>query len=297
MTRPRCPPQAGMHRGCPEAVARGNMPTGEGSPTTMWPEGKGFAVAFTFDFDAEEAIIADDPANADRPGALSQGTYGAKVAVPLAPRAVGRQGRDRHVLHPGPGRRAAPVPRRGDRRRGPRGRAPRVHAHLADDAQPRRRGRSSSTKGLEVLRSFGDRRDRLPLAGVGLQREHRGAPASGTGSPTARTSWTTSAPYRHEGTGLIELPIQWTLDDAAHFWFDADSWNKKISTAEEVRVDLGGRAPRLPPARRRVHPHDAPADHRASVPARAARGVHRPRARRCPTRGSRRAARSPARVP
>ena len=47
----------------------------------MWPEGKAFAVAFTFDFDAEEAIVADDPANADRPGVLSQGTYGAKVAV------------------------------------------------------------------------------------------------------------------------------------------------------------------------------------------------------------------------
>jgi hypothetical protein len=42
-------------------------------------------------------------------------------------------------------------------------------------------------------------------------------------------------PYGHEGTHLIELPIQWILDDAAHFWFDADSWNKKIATAEEVR--------------------------------------------------------------
>src|SRR5437016_3353466 len=41
------------------------------------------ADAITFDFDAEEAIVADDPANADRPGVLSQGTYGAKVAVPL----------------------------------------------------------------------------------------------------------------------------------------------------------------------------------------------------------------------
>src|SRR3954470_24188584 len=49
----------------------------------MWRDDKGFAVAFTFDFDAEEGIIGDDPANADRPGILSQGTYGAKVAVPL----------------------------------------------------------------------------------------------------------------------------------------------------------------------------------------------------------------------
>jgi peptidoglycan/xylan/chitin deacetylase (PgdA/CDA1 family) len=43
-------------------------------------------------------------------------------------------------------------------------------------------------------------------------------------------------PYRREASRLVELPIQWTLDDAAHFWFDADSWSKKISTAEEVRA-------------------------------------------------------------
>ena len=40
-------------------------------------------VAFTFDFDAEEVWIGEDPVNAHRPGVLSQGTYGAKVAVPL----------------------------------------------------------------------------------------------------------------------------------------------------------------------------------------------------------------------
>ena len=48
----------------------------------MWPDGKRAAAAFTFDFDAEEVWIGEDPANADRPGTLSQGTYGAKVAVP-----------------------------------------------------------------------------------------------------------------------------------------------------------------------------------------------------------------------
>ena len=35
---------------------------------------------------------------------------------------------------------------------------------------------------------------------------------------------------------LIELPVQWLLDDAPHFWFDGHaSWNKKISTPSEVR--------------------------------------------------------------
>ena len=41
---------------------------------TNWPEGARGAVAFTFDFDAEEVWIADDPENAGRPGVLSQGT-------------------------------------------------------------------------------------------------------------------------------------------------------------------------------------------------------------------------------
>jgi hypothetical protein len=49
----------------------------------MLPEGKRSTAAFTFDFDAEEVWIGEDPANAGKPGVLSQGTYGAKVAVPL----------------------------------------------------------------------------------------------------------------------------------------------------------------------------------------------------------------------
>src|SRR5579875_135323 len=48
--------------------------------------------AFTFDFDAEEVWIGEDPANADRPGVLSQGTYGAKVAVPAILELLDRQG-------------------------------------------------------------------------------------------------------------------------------------------------------------------------------------------------------------
>ena len=43
-------------------------------------------------------------------------------------------------------------------------------------------------------------------------------------------------PYRHEGSDLVELPIQWILDDAADFWFDGhESWTRRISTPREVR--------------------------------------------------------------
>src|SRR5207245_10174454 len=49
----------------------------------MWPEGFRCAASFTFDFDAEEGWIGEDPADADKPGVLCEGTYGGKVAVRL----------------------------------------------------------------------------------------------------------------------------------------------------------------------------------------------------------------------
>ena len=39
----------------------------------MWPDGARCAASFTFDFDAEEVWIGEDPENAHRPGVLSQG--------------------------------------------------------------------------------------------------------------------------------------------------------------------------------------------------------------------------------
>lgn len=47
-----------------------------------WMNDSRVAVLLTFDFDAETLWIARDPSNWERPGTLSQGTYGAKVGVP-----------------------------------------------------------------------------------------------------------------------------------------------------------------------------------------------------------------------
>ena len=68
---------------------------------TDWPNGARGAVAFTFDFDAEEVWIGDDPENANRPGVLSQGTYGAKVAVPLILELLARHGLRQTFFIPG----------------------------------------------------------------------------------------------------------------------------------------------------------------------------------------------------
>lgn len=47
-----------------------------------WPNGAQIAVMLTFDVDAETLWLSRDPENANRPGVLSQGTYGPKVGVP-----------------------------------------------------------------------------------------------------------------------------------------------------------------------------------------------------------------------
>ena len=47
------------------------------------PAGKTSAFVISFDFDAEEVWLAENPENANRPGVLSQGTYGAKVGLGL----------------------------------------------------------------------------------------------------------------------------------------------------------------------------------------------------------------------
>ncbi len=109
----------------------------------MWPDGVRCAASFTFDFDAEEVWIGEDPENAYRPGVLSQGTYGAKVAVPALLALLERRGVRATFFVPGPGGRAAPRTSRGHRAGGPRAGASRVHAHLAVPALARRRKRPS----------------------------------------------------------------------------------------------------------------------------------------------------------
>lgn len=47
-----------------------------------WMNGAKTVVMLTFDFDAETLWISRDSSNWERPGTLSQGTYGAKVGVP-----------------------------------------------------------------------------------------------------------------------------------------------------------------------------------------------------------------------
>ena len=53
-------------------------------------------------------------------------------------------------------------------------------------------------------------------------------------------------PYRHEGTSIVELPVQWTLADAAHFWFDGVELDQDDRHRQRGEGDLVGRVPGHP---------------------------------------------------
>ncbi|HVM21084.1 MAG TPA: polysaccharide deacetylase [Egibacteraceae bacterium] len=199
----------------------------------MWPDAHRSAVAFTFDFDAEEVWIGEDPANASKPGVLSQGTYGAKVAVPLILDLLQRHRVPATFFVPGrvaerhPQRVSAIVEAGHEL-------AHHGYTHTSPTQLSRDQEEHELLKGREVLEAFG-------AEVVGYRSP------SWDLSPNTLDLLTTHGfsyasnlmddirPYRHADAPLIEIPIQWILDDAPHFWFDGASWNKKISTVEEVR--------------------------------------------------------------
>jgi peptidoglycan/xylan/chitin deacetylase (PgdA/CDA1 family) len=204
----------------------------------MWPEEKRCAAALTFDFDAEEVWIADDAANEHRPGVLSQGTYGAKVAVPLIIELLARH--DLGATFFVPGRVAERHPQRV---REILAAGHEIGLHGYTHRNPSELSRSEEdqelVQSLRVLRRLGAQPSgyRSPSwdfsdSTLDLLAEH--------GLLYSSNLMDDIRPYRH-ANGIVELPVQWLLDDAAHFWFDGrTSWNKKISTPSEVREQWQG---------------------------------------------------------
>jgi peptidoglycan-N-acetylglucosamine deacetylase len=199
----------------------------------MWPEGKRCAAAFSFDFDAEELWIGEDPENADRPGVLSQGTYGAKVGVPRLLELLDRRGVRASFFVPG-----RVAERHPDRVReivaaghelGHHG-----YTHTSPTKLSREEEEAELVKGCEALEALG-----AEISGYRSPSwdfsPHTLELLAAHGFAYSSNLMDDIAPYRHEGQPIVEVPVQWILDDAPHFWFDAVAWNKKISTTSEFR--------------------------------------------------------------
>jgi peptidoglycan-N-acetylglucosamine deacetylase len=200
----------------------------------MWPESKKCAAVISFDFDAEEVWIGENPENAERPGTLSQGTYGAKVAVPAILAMLEGLGIRASFFIPGrvAERHTAQVQQiiAAGHEVGHHGYTHTSPTKLGPEAEE-----NELIKGLEILNSLG--------ANVRGYRSPAWDFSPYTLDLLVKHGFTYSSnlmddikPYRHPQHDIIELPVHWTLDDAPHFWFDGASWNKTIRTAAEVRA-------------------------------------------------------------
>ena len=179
----------------------------------MWPYGMRCAAAFTFDFDAEEAWLGEDPANADRPGVLSQGTYGAKWGVPLVLELLAQHGVRATFFVPGrvaeryPGRIEEIVAAGHEL-------AHHGYTHTSPTTLTRDQERTELVKGLEVLRAFSPEiiGYRSPSWDFSVNTE---ALLQELGFRYSSNFMDDLKPYRRAASDLIELPVQWILDDAA----------------------------------------------------------------------------------
>ena len=205
---------------------------GTDTRVTHWPDGATFAAAFSFDVDAEEGWIGDDPANADRPGVLSQGRYDAKVGVPSVLDLLSNHGVRATFFVPGRVAERHPDTVRAIVAAGHElahhGYTHRSVLSLGPDEE-----REELVRGLDVLGGFGATVTgyRSPAwdlspATLDLVAEH--------GFRYASNLMDDVRPYLHEGIDLVEVPVSWTLDDAPHMWFDAESWNKTIVSNDQI---------------------------------------------------------------
>ena len=198
-----------------------------------------FPVLLTFDLDAESGFLASDPANADRPGVLSAGQYGPKVGVYRLIRLLERKGVPATMFVPGWVAEKYPAA---------------VGAAVGSGWEIGHHGYTHTSPSSQ---SRADEADSLARGMAAIERVARRVPA-GYRSPSWDFSSNTlellgeqgflyssnmmdnDAPYLHPptrtGEPIVELPVQWILDDAPFFLFRAPYTRpiSALSTAYET---------------------------------------------------------------
>jgi peptidoglycan/xylan/chitin deacetylase (PgdA/CDA1 family) len=196
------------------------------------PAGTTSSVSFTFDVDAEEVWLGEDPGTARRPVILSQGHYGPRVGVPAVLDILSRHSVLTSFFVPG--RVAEKYPQTVEailsagHEVAHHGYTHRMPAALTRDEEVEEFERSVAAMRVFGIEPVGYRAPSWDFS------EHTLGLVQQFGFRYSSNFMTDIRPFRHEGTDLIEVPVHWILDDAAHFWFSGDTWTKKISTNSEV---------------------------------------------------------------
>ena len=198
-----------------------------------WKGGAQCAVMLTFDVDAETLWLAGDMANMAKPGMLSAGTYGAQVAVPLILDLLKRRGIRATFFVPGWT----------------------AETHRSVLTSVHEQGHELAHHGwiheLPTRLSRDEERDVLQRGIVSLRTITDSDPA-GYRSPAWEFSENTLdllkeygfryssnmmshfIPYVHPGTDIVELPVQWIIDDAPYFLFRPVTGGRSPQSAEHV---------------------------------------------------------------
>ncbi len=195
-----------------------------------WPNGARCAVTLSFDVDAETLWLIADPANEHKPGLLSMGQYGPTVGVPLILDLLARH--DLHASFFVPGWTVENYPEMmraivaAGHEIGHHGWIHETPTSLAKDAE-----REVLERGLRAIEQV-----------AGVHPVGYRSPSwefstntldliSEYGFRYSSNLMDTFLPYRHPDTDVIELPVQWILDDAPFFLFRPSGATRPIQPA------------------------------------------------------------------
>lgn len=205
-----------------------------GAERPPWPDGKIAALTIGFDLDAD-TVWWDDPAAAKgKPGPVSYGRYGPKVALPKILELLDRHRIRATFFVPAWVAETYPQSVRAIVAAGHE-----VGAHGVRHESPASLSAEEEERVLRTSRSVLEKLTGSRLLGY---RAPSWALSDATLELVAREGFLYSSnlmdadlPYVHEKpAGLVELPVSWVLDDAAHFWFGEGSWDKSIVSAASV---------------------------------------------------------------
>ena len=185
--------------------------------TSPWPKSARCAVMLTFDFDAETLWLARDPTSTDLPGVMSQGRYGATVGVPRLLALLRAEGVRATFYIPG-----WVVEHHAAEARLIRDAGHEIGHHgwrhdwaRPDDPDGERAAFEQGMRALEGVLDVKPRGFRAPAweltpITLDLVRQH--------GMFHSSNLMNDVYPYLHPGTPpVVELPVQWVLDDAPYF--------------------------------------------------------------------------------
>ncbi|HEX2913015.1 MAG TPA: polysaccharide deacetylase [Chloroflexia bacterium] len=183
-----------------------------------------FPVMLTFDLDAESGFLASDPANASRVGVLSAGKYGPQVGVYRLIELLQAKGVPASLFVPGWVAEKYPEAVQAAAAAGWEI-AHHGYHHIPPASQTREEEEYSIARGIEAIAGV---TGRLPVG----YRSPSWDFSSNTlelldnhGFLYSSNMMDDDAPYLHpagqSGKRIVELPIQWLLDDAPFFLFRA----------------------------------------------------------------------------